>query len=65
MTSLVDSFGGNRHCWEGMDTDGFGKVELRGAGWSAKNTGDRLLERGERCRVVRVDGLLLWVREET
>jgi membrane protein implicated in regulation of membrane protease activity len=39
-----------------------GKAELRGAAWSARNVGDTLLRAGERCRVERVDGLMLWIR---
>ena len=41
-----------------------GKVELRGSAWSARNTGDRALARGQRCVVEKVDGLTLWVRAE-
>ena len=39
-----------------------GKVELRGANWSARNTGPYTLARGQRCLVERVDGLTLSVR---
>jgi membrane protein implicated in regulation of membrane protease activity len=41
-----------------------GRVELRGAGWSARNAGSEPLARGARCRVVGVDGLLLFVDAE-
>jgi inner membrane protein len=47
-----------------IPASGFGKVELRGAGWKAKNSGGRTLARGERCTVERVEGLLLWVSRE-
>jgi hypothetical protein len=40
----------------------FGKAELRGTVWTVQNTGERLLSRGERCRVDRVEGLTLYVR---
>jgi inner membrane protein len=43
---------------------GFGKVELRGATWNARNSSNRILGRGERCKVDRVEGLVLWVRRE-
>jgi membrane protein implicated in regulation of membrane protease activity len=43
---------------------GIGKVELRGSLWSARNVSDRTLEIGARCRVVRVDGLMLLVGPE-
>ena len=42
---------------------GIGKVELRGSAWSAFNTGQEGLSRGQRCRVERVDGLTLYVRQ--
>ena len=41
-----------------------GRVELRGATWSARNVGDSTLEPGSRVRVERVDGLTLQVRRE-
>jgi membrane protein implicated in regulation of membrane protease activity len=44
--------------------DGYGKVELRGATWTARSVGNAALARGQRCRVERVDGLTLWVRAE-
>lgn len=43
---------------------GVGKVELRGTSWSAKNTSEVALKRGERCVVVRVEGLTLFVGPE-
>jgi len=47
-----------------IQASAFGKVELRGSSWSAKNNGDQVLARGQRCKVERVDGLSLWVRAE-
>lgn len=41
-----------------------GKVEVRGAAWSARNTTGAPLGRGVRVRVVRVDGLTLDVEPE-
>jgi inner membrane protein len=41
-----------------------GKAELRGSAWSAKNDGERTLSKGERCRVHKVEGLMLWLRPE-
>ncbi len=43
---------------------GVGKAELRGTTWSVRHDGDGTLARGQRCRVKRVDGLMLWVRAE-
>jgi hypothetical protein len=36
-----------------------GRAELRGAGWSARNSHSETLARGQRCRVERVDGLTI------
>ena len=41
-----------------------GRVELRGSSWQARNDGPVPLAAGERCRVVRVDGLTLGVVPE-
>ena len=38
-----------------------GKLELRGTSWSARHAGGAVLRRGQRCRVARVEGLMLWV----
>ena len=43
---------------------GRGKVELRGAVWDARNTGDADLAEGSHCIVEQVDGLTLTVRPE-
>lgn len=40
----------------------FGKVELRGSVWNACNEGDTIIGASARCRVVKVDGLTLHVR---
>jgi membrane protein implicated in regulation of membrane protease activity len=41
-----------------------GKAELRGTAWSVRHDGPEPLVRGRRCRVERVEGLLLHVRPE-
>lgn len=41
-----------------------GKIELRGTVWRARTTSGVALEKGQRCIVERVDGLMLWVREQ-
>jgi membrane protein implicated in regulation of membrane protease activity len=45
-----------------IDVNGFGKVELRGTAWNARNSGENKVNRGQRCTVDRVDGLSLWVK---
>ena len=44
--------------------DGVGRVEVRGSAWSARNVSHSSLPRGTRCRVVRVDGLMLEIEPE-
>jgi membrane protein implicated in regulation of membrane protease activity len=41
-----------------------GKAEMRGTSWSVRSREDRMLPRGTRCRVVEMDGLMLWVKAE-
>ncbi len=41
-----------------------GRAELRGSTWSARNLHGAELARGQRCRVERVDGLLLFLLPE-
>ncbi len=41
-----------------------GRVELRGSSWSARNSGAAAIASGQRCRVLRVDGLQLWIEAE-
>ena len=41
-----------------------GKAELRGTSWNARNVATRVLAAGERCRVVRMDGLQLLLEPE-
>lgn len=41
-----------------------GRAELRGTTWSARNLHSAELARGQRCRVERVDGLMLFLLPE-
>jgi inner membrane protein len=47
-----------------IPVNGIGKVEMRGSAWSARNVGDKPLKHGERAKVERVEGLMLFVRLE-
>jgi membrane protein implicated in regulation of membrane protease activity len=47
-----------------LEPGSIGKVELRGSSWSARNVSAMVLEAGARCRVQRVDGLMLDVTPE-
>ena len=44
---------------EDIPPGGVGRAELRGAGWNARNVHDGPLSKGQRCRVQRIDGLML------
>lgn len=41
-----------------------GRAELRGTVWSARNSGITRLARGQRCRVVRVERLMIFLEPE-
>jgi len=42
----------------------YGRAELRGSTWNARNVDDGMLNAGERCRVVAVRGLEIDIRPE-
>ena len=42
-----------------------GKVEHRGSTWNARNAGTALLEKNTHAKIVRVDGLTLWIQAES
>jgi membrane protein implicated in regulation of membrane protease activity len=49
---------------EDVAPGGVGKAEMRGASWNARTAGGEALSRGQRCRVERIEGLVLWLRPE-
>ena len=49
---------------EDIAPDALGKAELRGTAWTARNVDARPLVKGQRGRVVRIDGLTLDIRAE-
>ncbi len=49
---------------EDIPSGGVGKAEMRGTVWSARNEGPTPLRKDTRCRVQRVDGLMLCLRAE-
>ena len=49
---------------EDIAPDAVGRAELRGTVWSARNASHALLMEGERCRVVRVDRLMIFLEPE-
>jgi membrane protein implicated in regulation of membrane protease activity len=61
----VDSLVGEIGQLEGAIAPGqIGRIEVRGTAWSARNATALELARGMRCRVVRVNGLMLEVEPE-
>lgn len=62
-TRIVDTMVGEQAtAMDDIPVAGFGKAEMRGSTWSARNVGETPLVRGQRCVVERVEGLLLHVR---
>jgi hypothetical protein len=49
---------------EDIAPGGVGRAELRGSVWSARNSGEVVLARGQRCTVVRVDRLTVFLEPE-
>lgn len=45
--------------FEDIAVDAIGKAELRGTVWNARNVGDAVIAKSQRCRVVRLEGLTL------
>lgn len=59
----VDSLvGQTAFALEEIAAGGFGKAELRGTTWNARNVGASALAFEQRCTVEQVDGLMLLVR---
>ena len=49
---------------EDIPAGAVGRAELRGTVWSARNQASAPLGRGERCRVVEVDQLMIFLKPE-
>jgi inner membrane protein len=49
---------------EDLPAYGFGKAELRGTTWSVHNASHVRILRGQRCRVMKMNGLTLWIMPE-
>jgi inner membrane protein len=50
---------------EDIAVNSIGKAELRGTAWNARNTGQDPIARKQRCKVERMEGLLLFVRGDS
>ena len=49
---------------EDIDAGGVGRAELRGTVWSARNRANAAVRKGQRCTVVAVDRLMIFVEPE-
>jgi membrane protein implicated in regulation of membrane protease activity len=49
---------------EDLPASEIGKIEIRGSPWNVRNVNGAALPRGQRCKVARIEGLLLWVHPE-
>lgn len=50
---------------ESLAPQAHGRVEFRGTSWEAHNTSAHTITTSQRCRIVRVDGLMLVVQGES
>lgn len=60
-----DMVGETAQALEDIAANAIGKAELRGSAWSARNIGAEPITRSTRCRVERIEGLMLYVRAES
>ena len=49
---------------EDIPAGAVGRAELRGTVWSARNQDSKTIERGQRCNVVEVDRLMIFLKPE-
>jgi len=62
-TKVVDSLVGEQATTiDEIPIAGLGKAEMRGSTWNARNVGETVLTRGQRCVVAAVEGLVIHVR---
>ncbi|HVG25657.1 MAG TPA: NfeD family protein [Thermoanaerobaculia bacterium] len=60
---VVDSLVGEQAtAMEEIAPQAVGRAELRGTTWSARNVGETVLNRGQRCVVTEVEGLTIHIR---
>jgi membrane protein implicated in regulation of membrane protease activity len=49
---------------ERIEPGAVGRTDLRGSLWNARNESSSPVEPGQRCRVTRVEGLLVYIQPE-
>lgn len=60
---IVDSLVGEQAlALDDIEPHGIGKAEMRGTSWSARNIGETILIRGQRCTVTDIEGLVIQIR---
>src|SRR5262245_13530121 len=64
VAGMADVVGGIAVPLDDIEPGKIGKADYRGAQWSAKNAGAARAVKGQRCRIEKVDGLMLLVRPE-
>jgi len=47
-----------------LEAQRIGKVELHGTSWTARNAGTSILGKGSQAKVIRVEGLTLWIQAD-
>ena len=62
--AVNDLVGARARARGAIAADGFGKVELRGTTWNARNIGETPIRPDQTCLVEWVEGLTVWVRAE-
>jgi len=61
----VDSFVGELAvAASAIPPGGVGQAQLRGSAWNARNGSQTAIAAGGRCRVTRVEGLVIWIEPE-
>lgn len=64
--TVVDSMVGEMATvLEPLAPQALGKVELRGSTWTARNAGENNLEKNAIAKIVRVEGLTLWIQADS
>lgn len=49
---------------DNLEGQRIGRVELHGSTWTARNAGTTTLGKGSQAKVIRVEGLTLWIQAE-
>ena len=62
-SKVVDTMIGEQAtAMDDIDVQATGKAEMRGSTWNAQNIGTTKLSRGQRARVERVEGLVIYIK---